>query len=68
MELFFYSLKIAASAFMIGIGATILLNMIGLVTGATTLLELSANRTTMVITTLLAIPICLKYLKRNKNE
>lgn len=68
VELFFYSLKILVCAFMIGIGMTIVVTGIGLVTGAEMLLEPSANRVTMVIGTLLAIPLCLKYLKRHKRS
>lgn len=49
---------------MIGVGMTILIALIGMVTGVEALLEPAVNRLTLIVSVILAIPICLKYLKR----
>jgi hypothetical protein len=64
MKLLFFALKVLLAAFAASIGMVILLTVVGLVAGSEMLLEPSTNRVVMIVTMLLAIPICARYLKK----
>lgn len=64
MKLFLYWIKLLICAFMIGVGMTIFVSVVGVVTGVEALLEPTTSRVTMIVSVILAIPLCLKYLKK----
>jgi hypothetical protein len=59
-----YIVKVLVASFAIAVGMVILLAVLGLVSGSEVLMERSTSRTVMLVTMLLAVPICIKYLKK----
>ena len=59
-----YIVKVLVASFAIAVGMVILLAVLGLVSGSEVLMGRSTSRTVMLVTMLLAVPICIKYLKK----
>ena len=64
MKQLLYAVKVLFAAFVIAGGTVILLKVVGLVSGSEVLMEMSTSRAIMIVTMLLAIPICIRYLKK----
>lgn len=59
-----YAIKVLFASFAVAMGVVILFSVVGLVSGSEVLRETSTSRAIMLVSMLLAIPICIKYLKK----